>query len=393
MTKLNVKQISALKDPGMYGDGMGLYLNIASGGSKTWILRVTIKGQTARREIGLGSIHTLSLAEARAKAKELRAEAKQGRDPRLVRDHYSASFEEVARELHESLSPRFRNEKHKAQWLSSLQNHAFPKLGKRPVEDIQRHEIHDVLLPIWVKMHPTAKRLKQRMNAVFDFAIGKNLREASNPVDGALMRSLGAAGHRTEHHVALDWRDIPEVMAELEAREAMSALALRFIVLTATRSGETRMATWDEFNLSERTWTIPGSRMKSGNEHRIPLSEEAMAIVQCVRGMDPVVVFPSQKGKPLSVNAFRPLFDRMGRKGLTAHGFRSSFRDWCAEKAHADREIAEAALSHTVGGVEGAYFRSDVFDRRRKLMDAWGRFTASQGGDVLQLVRDQRKAQ
>ncbi|KZY50920.1 hypothetical protein A3734_06805 [Sulfitobacter sp. HI0054] len=393
MSKLNAKKIQSLRDKGMYGDGGGLYLNVSAGGTKSWLLRVTVKGQSKRREIGLGGLDTLSLADARTKAHELRSEAKAGRDPIAKRDHRETTFEEAARQLHASLAPTFRNDKHRAQWLSSLNNHAFPKIGSRSVADIQRHEVLDVLSPIWVDLHPTAKRLKQRLEAVFDYAIGQGRRETPNPVDGALRRALPKGKHRPTHHAALNWRDVPAFMSDLAEREAVAAACLRFIILTATRSGEARMATWQEIDLENRTWTIPASRMKAEEEHRVPLSDEAVTILESVRGLDAKYLFPSPQGnaeglgKPLSVNAFRPLFKRMEREGLTAHGFRSSFRDWCAEKAHADRQLAEAALAHKVAGVEGAYFRSDLFERRRALMDAWSRYATGQSGDVVELVR------
>lgn len=393
VAKLNSKNVQSLKKAGMHGDGLGLYLNIAAGGSKSWILRVTVRGQKRRREIGLGSLDILSLAGARLSAHELRTEAKAGRDPIAVRDYRETTFEDAARKLHASLAPTFKSDKHKAQWLAGLANHAFSKIGARNVADIQRHDVLEVLNPIWVDMHPTAKRLRQRMEAVFDHAIGNGWREAPNPVDGALRRALPKGKHKPTHHVALTWRDVPEFMADLAGREAIAAACLRFVILTAARSGEARMATWQEVDLENQTWTIPASRMKADEEHRVPLSAEALAILHGVQGLDPTLVFPSPQasargqGKPLSVNAFRPLFKRMKREGLTAHGFRSSFRDWCAEKAHVDRELAEAALAHQVGGVEGAYFRSDLFERRRTLMDAWSRYATGQSGDVVELVR------
>jgi integrase len=391
--KLNTKRVQAIKEPGMYGDGAGLYLNVAAGGSKSWILRVTVKGQAKRREIGLGSAQTVSLAEARQKAQELRAEAKAGRDPTAARDHRETTFEEAARELHQSITRTFRSEKHGALWLSALVHHAFPKIGARNVAEIERHEVMEVLEPIWTKKHPTAKRLKQRIEATFDFAIGKGYRKDPNPVDGALRRALGKGAHQPTHHEALDWRKVPDFMAELAEREAMAALCLRFIILTATRSSEAREATWDEIDVEARTWTIPAHRMKAKGEHRIPLCDEAIAILERVKGLDLLLVFPSVQrhisgaGKPLSVNAFRPLFARMKREGLTAHGFRSTFRDWCAESAHASREVAEMALAHKVGGVEGAYFRSDLFERRRALMEQWGRYATGQAGEIVEFAR------
>lgn len=393
MAKLTARSVASIKKTGMHGDGDGLYLAVSSNGARSWILRVRVKGQTKRREIGLGGLDTLTLAEARIRAQELRKEAKQGRDPIAKRDQRITTFEEAANDLHALLAPAFRNEKHKAQWLSSLKNHAFPKIGTRDVADVQRPEILEILSPIWVDMHPTAKRLKQRLQAVFDHAIGKGLREIANPVDGALRRALPKGKHKPKHHAALGWRHVPEFMADLKQRKAIAALCLRFIILTAARSGEARFAAWDEIDLETQTWIIPADRMKAEVEHRVPLCEEAVAILVEVEGLDAELVFPSpQRGpdgnaKPLSINAFRPLFQRMKRSGLTTHGFRSSFRDWCSEKAHADRELAEAALAHSVGGVEGAYFRSDLFDRRRTLMEAWGRFATGRSGEIVELVR------
>tara|TARA_R110002094_G_scaffold39543_2_gene52105 strand:- start:478 stop:1632 length:1155 start_codon:yes stop_codon:yes gene_type:complete len=383
----------------MYADGAGLYLNITGGGTKSWILRVTIKGKKTssgtplRKEIGLGGVDTVSLSEARKMADSLRGEAKAGRDPTAKRDHREKTFEDVTRLLHTSLAPTFRSEKHKAQWLSGLAQHAFPLIGDINVADVKREDALAVLNPIWVDMHPTAKRLRQRMEAVFNHAIGKGFRGAPNPIDGALRDALPKAKHKPKHHAALSWREVPDFMVDLEEREAIAAACLRFIILTAARSGEARMATWQEIDLKNQTWTIPASRMKAEEEHRVPLSDDVVAILEHVRGLDPEYVFPSPQGtarglgKPLSVNAFRPLFQRMKREGMTAHGFRSSFRDWCAEKAHADRQLAEAALAHRVGGVEGAYFRSDLFERRRALMDAWSRYATGQSGDVVELVR------
>ncbi len=249
------------------------------------------------------------------------------------------------------------------------------------------------MAPFGLTCTPTAKRLKQRMEAVFDHAVGKGYREAANPIDGALQRTLPKGKHKAKHHAALPWRDVPEFMSQLTEREATAALCLRFIILTATRSGEARLSTWAEIDFKTGTWIIPAERMKMEEEHRVPLNDEAMHVLEAVRGLDDNLIFPSPQqtldriGKPLSINAFRPLFQRMKQDGLTAHGFRSSFRDWCAEHAHADRELAEAALAHKVGGVEGAYFRSDLFERRRALMDAWGRYATGQSGDVVELVR------
>ncbi|MEY8838946.1 tyrosine-type recombinase/integrase [Cribrihabitans sp. XS_ASV171] len=397
MPTLNAKKVSDIRVPGMYADGAGLYLNVADGGTKSWILRATVKGQQTgtgkpkRIEMGLGSTSSLSLAEARLLAQRCRSEARAGRDPKASRNHRETTFEEAARALHAKLAPTFRNEKHSAQWLSSLNNHAFPKIGSLGVEDIDRTTVLSVLAPIWVEMHPTAKRLKQRIEAVFDYAIGMGLRGAPNPVDGALRRALPRAAHKPKHHEALPWKDVPDFCRRLAEREAMAACCLHFVILTAVRSSEARLATWKEFDLENRVLRIPAERMKAKEEHRVPLSRQAVAILQEVRGLDADLVFPSpqkvarRKSKPLSINAFRPLFVRMCAEGLTAHGFRSTFRDWCAETGK-DRQLAEAALAHKVGGVEGAYFRSDLFERRRDLMEAWGNFSEGEAERTLRIL-------
>lgn len=392
MGKLTAKAVSAIKDAGMHGDGQGLYLHVSKGGAKSWILRVTVKGEAKRREIGLGAVSALGLADAREKARALRAEARAGRNPIASRDREIMTFERAARELHESLKPTFRSEKHAKQWIASLEyeaNGVFKKLGHRKIEDIRRDDVLSILAPIWTTKHPTAKRLRQRIEAIFDWAIGKGQHPGPNPVDGALRRALGKGARKPKHHAALPWRQVPEFMGELAERKAIAARCFEYIILTAVRSGEARGATWNEIDLENRVWIIPAERMKAENEHRVPLSEPTIAILEQVRGLDPVYPFPSPRdgGKPLSVNAFRPLLARMGKEGLTVHGFRSTFRDWCGESAHADRQVAEAALAHTVAGVEGAYFRSDLFERRRELMDAWGRYATGASGEVVELVR------
>lgn len=396
MPKLTAKAVAAMKTPGMHADTDGLYLHVSSSGAKSWIVRVTIKGERTesgknpkRVEIGLGPVSALSLADAREKARVLRAEGLVGRNPLALRDRDLITFEKAARKLHASIAKTFRSEKHAKQWISGLENHVFPRIGGAKIETISRDQVLTILSPLWVEKHSTAKRLRQRIEAVFDWAIGNGFHPGPNPVDGALRRALPKAAVKPKHHAALPWRQVPAFMAELGQREAIAARAFEFAVLTATRSGETRGAEWSEIDLDRRVWVIPADRMKASEEHRVPLSDEAVTVLEAVQGLDARIVFPSPggKGKPLSVNAFRPLLARMGHEGLTLHGFRSSFRDWCAESAHADRAVAEAALAHRVAGVEAAYFRSDLFERRSDLMAAWGRFTAGLAGDVVELVR------
>lgn len=389
MARLTVKQIEALKKTGKHGVGEGLYAYVSPGGSKSWVFRYTIRGESRRREIGLGTIGHggLTLSDARQKARVLRAEAKAGRDPVAKRDYKLVTFEDAARELHASLSPTFRNDKHRTQWISSLRMYAFNGLGSKNVATVSRAEVLAVLTPIWATKHVTAKRLRQRLEQVFDFAIGKGYRETANPVDGALRKALPRVDHRPKHHSALDWRHMPDFFRDLVAREAMSAACLRFIILTAARSGEARFANWNEVSFDDAVWILPAERMKNKIEHRVPLSAAALNLLEAQKGLHPEVIFPSSGQKPLSVNAFRPLLRRMGRTDITTHGLRSSFRDWAGDSAHAPSEVAEACLAHVKGQVERAYARSDMLDRRRALMDRWASFVTGARGDVVEFVR------
>lgn len=393
MGKLTKRGVDSLKEPGMHGDGDGLYLSVSRSGTKSWILRTRIKGEETRREIGLGSASVVSLAEARDKARELRAEARRGNNPIAKRDQQPLTFEAAARKVHAQLLPTFRSDKHGAVWITSLERHAFPKFGDRPIETIRRPDVMEALLPIWTTKHDTARRVKQRIASVFAWAIGKDLYPHPQPVDDALLSALPRKKLDPEHRSALPWQDVPAFYRDLTEREAIAAHCLRFIVLTAVRSNEARGARWNEVDLKAGTWEIPAERMKANAAHRVPLSAEAIALLEDARGLDAELVFPSPtrmkdgSARPLSVNAFRPLLARMGREGFTVHGFRSSFRDWSSESARADRVVAEAALAHRVRGVEGAYARSDLFERRRELMDAWARFVTDARGDVVELVR------
>ena len=276
--------------------------------------------------------------------------------------------------------------------MAALKLYVFPHFGSRPIETIGTADVLRVLAPIWTEKHDTARRVKQRLAAVFDWAKGAGHYPHENPVNG-LNKALPAVKHRAEHMSALPWKELPGFVRMLREREGISARALEFIILTAARSGEARGARWSE--IQGDVWTVPASRMKGGIAHRVPLSPEALAILNRVRDLDSDLVFPSPSrgagntARQQSDTVFKALMKRMGRDdGITTHGFRSTFRDWCGESARVDREVAEAALAHTVGNkVERAYARSDLFDRRRTLMDSWGRFVAGQVGEVVQMVR------
>ncbi|MAM63853.1 MAG: integrase [Maritimibacter sp.] len=387
MGKLTVRKVESLRDPGMYGDGEGLYLRVGPTGSKSWILRTRINGRFTkggsplRWEGGIGSLAMVSLAEARDKARELRKVAREGGDPRTVRDDDALTFEEAARTLYRSLEPSWKNEKHAKTWIASLEKYVFPEIGATPIEEIASGDILPLLSPIWVEKNETAKRVKQRVSAVFDWAKGAGHFAHENPVNG-LSKALPSVRRKANHMPAMKHKDVPAFMAALDEREGTSARTLQFIILTAVRSGEARGAQWSE--IEGDVWNVPAERMKLGVPHSVPLSKQALAVLEKVRGLDDEWVFPSTvpnkdgSQRPQSVMVFKGLMKRMGVQGITVHGFRSTFRDWAGEVARADWEVAEAALAHAVGSdVARSYARSDLFQRRRELMDAWGGYCCS----------------
>lgn len=399
---LTAKGVEAKKEPGMYGDGGGLYLRVGPTGAKSWIVRTVIHGK--RRELGIGGADLVSLADAREKAAELRKVARTGGDPDAQRKAAAKAAAEAARRnlvtfgkaaeaVHAKLLPKWKNQKHADTWLSGLKLHAFPRLAEKPVQSITRDDVLRVLEPIWTSRVETARRLRQRLHTVFQWAKDEGHFTGENPVD-QIGLGLATVNKNTTHLAAMPWRDVPAFWVKLIERESSSSACLRFIILTAARSGEARGATWSEIDLEAAVWTVPGNRMKRGKPHRVPLTSEALAVLESMKGLDPVFCFPSPKRtkagvRPLSDMAFKLMFNRMGIEGITTHGFRSAFRDWCSESAKADPELAEAALSHVTGNaVVRAYARSDLFDRRRDLMHAWSRFASgSAAGEIVQLVR------
>lgn len=389
MPKLSARKVETIKAPGTYGDGEGLYLVVQPTGGKSWVLRVVVHGK--RRKLGLGGASYITLAEARDRARELRKVARTGGDPETIRARETLTFWQAAERVHAQLLPTWRNAKHAETWLATVKAHAKPAFGDRPIDTVTTGDVLAILAPIWTVKHETAKRLKQRLSTVFDWAKGAGHYPHENPVNG-LKKALPAVKARPEHMAAMAWADLPAFMADLSDRDSVSARALEFIILTATRSGEARGARWAE--IADGVWTVPAERMKRGVAHRVPLSPEALAVLDKVRGLDGDLIFPSptrgkaNEARPLSVMAFKPILKRMGREAITVHGFRSTFRDWATESAKADREVAEAALSHATGNeVERAYARSDMIDRRRALMAAWGQHAAGRAGRVVQMVR------
>ena len=390
MPKLTARKVDNLREPGFYGDGEGLYLKVGTGRSKSWILRTVVHGR--RRDLGLGSASLTSLAEARTRARAFRKVAREGGDPDTIRKRQSLTFEEAAKRVHAQLLPTWKNKKHAETWLATVETYANSKFGKRPLHTIGTADVLSVLSPIWTEKHETAKRLRQRLSTIFDWAKGAGQYPHENPVNG-LKKALPTVKRRPEHMASMGWPDLPAFMKDLSEREGISARTLELLILTATRSGEARGALWREIDFEAREWLIPGTRMKRGLPHRVPLSDAALAVLKRARSLDADVVFPSSQSGPhgeaqaQSVMVFKALLKRMGRDGFTVHGFRSTFRDWCSERAFADREVAEAALSHATGNeVERAYARSDLFERRRVLMDAWAHYAIGGSGDVVELV-------
>ncbi|MDG1406607.1 MAG: tyrosine-type recombinase/integrase [Octadecabacter sp.] len=377
--KLTKKLVENL-GPGRHGDGAGLYLVVDPSGARRWIVRVTVKGQKnakgapLRTDFGLGGADVVTLNQARERALEYRRMAKSGLNPRYNAKREVPTFEELSRQVHIDRLPTWKNPKHGQQWLNTLRDYAIPKIGRMPVDAIGQPEVLMCLSPIWTTKHETAKRLAQRIKAVLDVAKASGFREGENPVtavkEAGVLPKVKAKVH---HHDAMPWQEVPAFYAKLATRTATAAKALQFTILTACRTSEVLDMTWGEIDWDARLWTVPAERMKGGKEHRVPLTDEMLAILEPLKALASAYVFEGQRRhKPLSNMSMLMLLRRMGRDGFTVHGFRSSFRDWAAEEANAPREVAEAALAHQVGStVERAYARSDLLDRRRKLIRAW----------------------
>jgi integrase len=385
--------------PGRYGDGAGLYLLVRGPKARFWLFRYTREGKM--REMGLGPASGPSvvlLADARVKARRLHEIVREGRDPLLEREAERESqaalakladvkritFREVASTYIAAHESSWRNAKHRQQWSNTLDAYAHPILGDLPVADVDTGAVMRVLEPIWREKAETASRLRGRIEAVLDYAKARGWRETQNAARWrghvANMLPKRSKVQPLQHHAALPWREIDGFMANLANQEGLGALALRFTILTAARTSEAIKARWPEIDLVAGVWTVPPSRMKAGREHRVPLSDAALAVLSLVaplRGDGRGWIFPGARaGRPLSNMVFLMLLRRMERGDLTAHGFRSTFRDWAAETGQ-PADVAEAALAHTLGSkVQAAYQRGDLLQRRRKLMDTWADFCA-----------------
>ena len=381
MGELSDVKVRKLKKPGRYTDGDTLYLKVSPSGSKSWIQRLIIKGR--RRDLGLGAYPLVSLAEARGRALDNRALARSGGDPMAVKREERLldalpTFEELAREHIAENLHSWKNAAHGAQWLSTLETYAFPTLGSLKVKEITRIHVKKVLDPIWTAKPETARRVRQRIRSVMDRAVALEYVDY-NPAGDAINGALAKQRRVRNHHRALPYCNLPAALQAVRESTASPSVKLAFemLALLACRSGEVRGMTWDEVDLEEATWTVPGERMKAGNPHRVPLSRRAMAILEEARdlGDGGGIVFPAPRyGGVLSVMAFIQLLRRL-ELDFVPHGLRSSFRDWAAEQTNAPHAVVERALAHTVGNAtEAAYFRSDLFEMRRELMDRWSTF-------------------
>jgi integrase len=337
----------------------------------------------------MGPARLLSLAEAREIARTWRRIARDGGDPAAERDkqkRQSLTFEAAARQVwSEQIEPNARSPKHRAQWINTLRDYAVHHIGAKPVHAIRQSDILRVLSPIWTEKPETAKRIRQRLRTVMNWARTAGHYEGMNPVEG-VEDGLPKQRAKVQHFRALPYDELPELMRRIEMVEGMGALALRFTILTAARSGEIRGAMWPEIDTDARLWAVPGARMKSGEEHRVPLSDAALAVLERVRGRSDGLVFPSsRRGRPLSDTTLSAAL-KMLEIPATVHGMRSTFRDWAEEQTAFSHEVKEAALAHTIRNkVEAAYRRGDLFEKRRDLMDRWARFCCPASADVIEI--------
>jgi integrase len=388
---LTAATVRAVNEPGKYGDGGGLYLKVEASGAKRWVQRVVVHGR--RRDLGLGSLSMISLAEARALAYENRKLARAGEDPvalRAIKDQV-LTFSVAAHKVYEFNRPSWKNEKHAKQWITTLQRYAFPKIGEKPVSRVTSADLLSVLTPIWQDKPETARRVRQRISMVLEWAIAKGWRE-DNPAE-AVSRALPRHDSSLKKRMkALPYTEVSDAIQRVQKSDALRStkLAFEFLILTAARSGEVRLADWSEIDKEESVWTVPGTRMKAKKEHRVPLAgrvQEILSEAAEAFGMDGLI-FPSlNPHKPLSDMTLSKLMKDLELDGVP-HGFRSAFRVWAEEQTGFPPRVAEAALAHQVRDkTEAAYNRTDLFERRRELMAAWERYLCPKQAGVVQLTR------
>jgi integrase len=393
--QLSALEVSRKIDKGVYADGGGLYLQVGKGGAKSWLFRyrfgLTNPGKPRIREMGLGSCDTFSLAEARQKATDCRKLLYDKIDPIEARNAERAAvrvetakamtFKDSADKYISSHSASWKNIKHGQQWTNTLATYVHPVIGNLPVQSIDIGLVMEILEPIWATKPETAGRVRGRIEMIIDWAKARGHFVGENPARwrGHLDKLLPARAkvQKVKHHAALPYADVGQFMAGLREQAGIGASGLEFLILTAARTGEVIGAEWNEIDMANRLWVIPAERMKADREHRVPLSDAAITVLERMRSVSQShFVFPGGKANsPLSNMVFLQLLKRMGRGDLTAHGFRSTFRDWAAERTQFPNEVAEMALAHSVSNkVEAAYRRGDMFEKRHKLMASWAVF-------------------
>lgn len=388
--RLPALKVNSLKEPGLHSDGGGLYLQIAPGGSKSWKFRYTFEGRV--RDMGLGPLADVSLADARDQAAQHRKTVRQGTDPleerkrqrdaRALEAARAITFKDYALMYIEGRKSSWRSAKHAKQWAATLERFAYPHFGHLPIQDVDTAVIFKALKDIWEDKPETGSRVRERIEAILDAAKAIGFRDGDNPARwrGHLKNLLPMPTRQVRHHPALPFVEVGAFMARLRAVDCLSARALELVILTATRTSEALGARWAEVDMDAGIWTIPAARIKAGKEHRIPLSVPVkMLLEKLAQTRVDEFVFPGgKKGKPLSNMALLTLLKRMDRRDITPHGFRSTFRDWAAEKTHFARDVVEMALAHAIQNkVEAAYRRGDLLPKRMKLMADWASYCES----------------
>ncbi len=376
----------------MYCDGLGLYLKVSPTGGKSWIQRLLINKK--RSDIGLGSVLLVSLAEARDLAIENKRKVRNGIDilADKRRDNDILTFENAAHKVFEIHRPNWKNKKHAQQWISSLEKFAFPHIGRKKIDQVTSNDILHILSPIWLEKHETASRIRQRIGAVMKWAVAKGWR-LDNPCDSITQALPKKDKNTVNHQKSLPYWHVSKAIVTIRNSKAelSTILALEFLILTATRSGEVRGGHWDEIDEKAKTWTIPANRMKAKKPHVVPLSNTAMEVIEQAKklpGNDSNLIFPGTgKGKALSDATLSKLLRELNIESVP-HGFRSSFRVWAAEKTNIPREVCEFALAHVQKDkVEAAYMRSDLFEKRRLLMDQWSTYLEAESAKVIPLSK------
>ena len=385
--KLTPLMVSKASQPGLYGDGAGLYLQVGPTGAKSWLFRFMLNGKS--RAMGLGPVHTINIAEARGRAVECRKLLLEGQDPinarnatnlaKRLQDAQAMTFRQCAEQFIETHRAGWRNAKHAAQWENTLRDYAYPTIGDLPVAAIDTRLVMKCLSEIWTRKTETAKRLRGRIESILDWATTSNYRQGDNPARwrGHLENLLAAPSKvaKVAHHPALPYAEISAFMTDLRQQKGTGARAVEFAILTAARSGEVRGATWGEIDLVQALWEIPAQRMKAEKEHRVPLSSAAIDLLSKLPRLGELVFPGAREGAPLSDMSLTAVLRRMKRSAITVHGFRSTFRDWCAESTNFPREVCEHALAHRLPDkVEAAYRRGDLIEKRTLLMQAWSDF-------------------